>query len=190
MTPRTGRRRCFSSEEALNVSDQEWKLKSQAEMIQNLEKQIAGRDEEVAQLNKQLEMKDDELDLLHGKLWLQETAEVPTENVFQKKIDMWSAQEANTKYCDVKRCPTDDYIDTEFIEENEWESLKEENRMLKAAAETKIGPEFFGEIMHLKDEFGSLSKVCERYEELLRIYSKQIGVPFTPIRNAKKIYEQ
>ncbi|KAL3689574.1 hypothetical protein R1sor_015883 [Riccia sorocarpa] len=190
MTSRTGRGRCSSSEETESVSDHEWKLKSQAEKIQNLEKQVAGRDDEVAQLNRQLEMKDDELDLLHGKLWLQETAEAPTESMYQKKVDMWSTQEANTKYYDVKLCRLDDYIDTEFIEENEWESLKEENRKLKAAAATRIGPEFFEELANLKHQFESLTEVCERYEELLRIYSKQIGVSFTPLSKVKKIWKQ
>ncbi|BBN14719.1 hypothetical protein MPTK1_6g13890 [Marchantia polymorpha subsp. ruderalis] len=185
LPPRPGRRLSFS-DEGPNLSDQNKRLKTQADTIERLETQLAVRDEDVAELNRQLEKKDDELDLLHGKLWLQESAEEPTENIYQKKVDMWSAQEARTKFSDVRLCRPEDYIDTEFITENEWESLKEENRRLKVANATEFGPQIFEDVLNLKDQLETATKICERYEELLRIYSRQIGVPFEPLRKNRR----
>ena len=44
-----------------------------------------------------------------------------------------------------------------------------------------LDPAFFDEVMDMKRAYHEQAGVLEKYEELLRRYAAQLGVPFTPI---------
>ena len=64
--------------------------------------------------------------------------------------------------------------------EAELRRLAAENADLRAELDA-LDPAFFDEVMDMKRAYHEQAGVLERYEELLRRYAAQLGVPFTPI---------
>ena len=68
----------------------------------------------------------------------------------------------------------------EAATEAELRRLAAENADLRAELDA-LDPAFFDEVMDMKRAYHEQAGVLERYEELLRRYAAQLGVPFTPI---------
>ena len=68
----------------------------------------------------------------------------------------------------------------EAATEAELRRLAAENADLRAELDA-LDPAFFDEVMDMKRAYHEQAGVLEKYEELLRRYAAQLGVPFTPI---------
>mmetsp|Transcript_17863 Transcript_17863/g.21409 ORF Transcript_17863/g.21409 Transcript_17863/m.21409 type:complete len:84 (+) Transcript_17863:1-252(+) len=59
-------------------------------------------------------------------------------------------------------------------------ACQSENRDLKNELNA-FDPAFFDEVEDLKHSHYELTQVCDKYEGLLREYTRDLGVPFTPL---------
>ncbi|CAM6109663.1 unnamed protein product [Calypogeia fissa] len=175
---RNNRRICFSEDEHRK---QDQRLQAQADKIIKLENKLATDSQVIRDLKEQLERKENELDLTYGKLSIQILRD-NSENMDQGKTDMWSFPEPDTRHGDDPKEGPEEIFDNENLLEHERKLTEAENQRLRKCIKALKNPALLEEIRDLKSEYRRMTKVCDRYEELLRIYSRQIGVPFNSLR--------
>ncbi|CAM6098540.1 unnamed protein product [Calypogeia fissa] len=175
---RNNRRICFSEDEHRK---QDQRLQAQADKIIKLENKLATEGQVIKDLKEQLERRENELDLIYGKLSIQILRD-NSENMEQGKTDMWSFPKADTRHGDDPKERPEEIFDNEYLLEQERELTEAENQRLRKCVKALKNPVLLEEIRDLKSEYRRMTKVCDRYEELLRIYSRQIGVPFNSLR--------